>query len=268
VSFGDDASTKALAGSICQKDKDNQSAVIPPLEVHVDVVSNTARYRHGSGSADPGTARSAGNGSPTSSRSVSFIGDEIINGQYGRTKRYKRQSLSVGDRIHEHAERNLERLSIRSFNEGDCTMENGVRQKAGALVSPSQESACSSSSHPGSPPCSTSYESMASHQEAPGDMASVAILPEVDSDRPIIYMGNQPYLESSSSESSTETVSLVHGRGASRRASDRHREWHMNPESLGSSDDLEDTPMRMRRHTRRTSCELAMKEGRLSPKLS
>ena len=57
------------------RDKDNNSAIVPPLEVHVDVISSTAQYHRGGSveSTDNGHGKSsASHGSPTSSRSVNF----------------------------------------------------------------------------------------------------------------------------------------------------------------------------------------------------
>ena len=57
------------------RDKDNNSAIVPPLEVHVDVISSTVQYHRGGSveSTDNGQSKTSGShGSPTSSRSVNF----------------------------------------------------------------------------------------------------------------------------------------------------------------------------------------------------
>jgi len=58
---------------------------------------------------------------------VSFIGEEVIC--HRPSKRYKRQSLSVDDKINEQVEHPIvarESVSVRSFMEEDCTLELGA----------------------------------------------------------------------------------------------------------------------------------------------
>ncbi len=70
---------------IC-RDKDNNSVILPPLEVHVDVVSSTARFHNSGDHAETSQGRIANPGSPTSSRSVNFAIDS--DNSTRRSKRY------------------------------------------------------------------------------------------------------------------------------------------------------------------------------------
>ena len=70
---------------IC-RDKDNNSVILPPLEVHVDVVSSTARFHNNGDHAETSQGRIANPGSPTSSRSVNFAIDS--DNSTRRSKRY------------------------------------------------------------------------------------------------------------------------------------------------------------------------------------
>ena len=80
---------------ICYRDKDNNSAIVPPLEVHVDVISSTVQYHRGGSveSTDNGPSKTSGShGSPTSSRSVNFATTDESS-----TRRSKRSENSCVD---------------------------------------------------------------------------------------------------------------------------------------------------------------------------
>ena len=97
-----------------------------PLDVNVE--APPSRHRHNSVVSSSGaeTTTTTLKGSPTSTRSVNFLpGDEVI----GRSKRYKRQSVSVGDSIHEHAVRTLERASVTSFAGDDVVSVGGSTRR-------------------------------------------------------------------------------------------------------------------------------------------
>ena len=243
--------------------------MIPPLEpsppesveVQVDMTTTSARYRHNSGGSgdspnEPSPPKTDKvQGSPTSSRSVNFIAEEVIGGHYGRSKRYKRQSVSVGDKINEHSEHNLERMSIRSYTEEDYSLDvSGTQKLTCALQEPRYQGATGMS-----PRSSLSYDSMPStrHSSSPTDLT------EVESDRPVVLYSriNPGRLDLSSSEASSETVSP----DTPSTSTQDGKEWGNGSQQLSEaeSDEL------LHRQVRRTpSCELAMQQGRLSPQMA
>jgi hypothetical protein len=181
VSFGDDASTKALAGSISARLVINHSAcgsccsfvLVYRDNVTVQVITPSSACSSSSNvTAEPVALPSKD--SPTSSRSVNFI-NEV--GQ--RAKRYKRQSLSLGDSIHE--EQRLERADVV------CTFKEGS----------------SIDSADGLGGCSISMDSMRAH----------AAVTQVESDRP-------HHLNRSGSSTSNETKRhcCLHGEACSTTA--------------------------------------------------
>ena len=157
------------------RDKDNVSAVVPPLEVQVDVLNSSARYRHGSGSSNPANPP----GSPGSSRSAGGVSED------GRPRRYWRQSRSVGERLHEHAERReqTERLSVHSFSP-DAVEEDAEMGACGGvpdLRSPTGPTAMKGTASRGSQRHSVSFECVTSRA---GSRSPGGELPEVESDKP------------------------------------------------------------------------------------
>ena len=197
-------------------------------------------------------------GSPTSGRSVNFE-DSCLVSHGSRSKRYKRHSLSVGDRIHEHAECSPERLSVRSL-----TTDEGMMQMAVAQVDvnannnkptlPWLQEAGSPSSH-----SSVSFDSTgSSHQSALGATGGSPLeLPEVDSDRPVMYMVPPLSGDDVSAESSTDT-------GTTATSTDLlHKCDSVSHSESSVSEEGESGFCR-----RRGSCERACQEGRLSPSLS
>ncbi len=264
------------------RDKDNTSNVIPPLEppleVHVDVINNAACYHNNGGEGD-GTdvaqqTKDKSPGSPTSSRSVNFIGEEI-HSNYSRSRRYKRQSLSVGDKINEHAEHHLERgMSVRSYTEEDCSIDMGGRvDRAHTLTSHLQDAA-----YCGNPHCTSRCSCLPYDIMRKSASCSPADLTQVESDRPTLHQlyPKRRLTVTSSSEASTDTVSpdtptdsTQEGRGWGSRSdalSDTEcthdgRAWSEQLSDAGS-----DEPLRSVR--RAPSCELAIQQGRLSPQMA
>ncbi|XP_064651769.1 E3 ubiquitin-protein ligase RNF19A-like isoform X2 [Lineus longissimus] len=118
---GDDASMKALAGSIIGgRDNASISSIIPPLDVHIDI-NETSQ------------SKSASNhGSPISGRSVTFC--EEGKGHHGK-KRHRHRSRSFGDKIHEHSEHPeesaIERLSMHSLALDESSAETSPRDADG-----------------------------------------------------------------------------------------------------------------------------------------
>ncbi|XP_014776760.1 E3 ubiquitin-protein ligase RNF19B [Octopus bimaculoides] len=103
VSYGDDASTKTLAGSIAgYRDKDSISATSPSLEAQTETVST--RWRNNSGSSIGAEIKcnqvaSPIQWSPVSGRSGSFSGDDV---KCSYMKHRKAMRLSIDEKIHEH----------------------------------------------------------------------------------------------------------------------------------------------------------------------
>lgn len=171
------------------------------------VIISLHRSRHESGSSnqvpDNGVVNRAG--SPTSGRSVNFEDTGLVS-HGSRSKRYKRHSLSVGDRIHEHAEVSSERLSVRSLTTEEGMMQMAVTQVDVAASTTKhmlpwlQEVTSSQSTHSGD--CFGSSGS--SQQGATGGCSHD--LTEVDSDRPLTYIVHSLVSDHrSSGESSTDT---------------------------------------------------------------
>lgn len=130
ISFGDNISTKALAGSLCVRDRDNNSATVSLSETPIESTNNqviTATAASDACSGESGFLPRAcihRYGSPPASRSVSFVRDlktsdmSSTNHDAGcRAKTYKRQSMSVGDSIDERVETNFDYLSVHSLAE-------------------------------------------------------------------------------------------------------------------------------------------------------
>ena len=162
------------------------SAIVAPLDVNVEAPSG--RHRHNSvvSSGYTDTPATTLKGSPTSARSVNFLpADESI----ARSKRYKRQSVSVGDSIHEHSVRTLERAGVTSFAGDDVVSVGGSTRRGHGQrrTSPSEASSVSVE-------CVTSTTS-----NYPG-------LTEVESDRPKVPVTQQ--------EKHVTVVTPGHGAGA------------------------------------------------------
>ncbi|KAI0215928.1 E3 ubiquitin-protein ligase RNF19A [Lamellibrachia satsuma] len=236
VSFCDDASTRALTGSLCTRDRDNMSAIVAPLDVNVE--APPSRHRHNSVVSSSGAEASVTTttlkGSPTSTRSVNFLPtyDEVI----GRSKRYKRQSVSVGDSIHEHAVRTLERASVTSFAGDDVVSVGGSvrRGHSRRKTSPLRTSETSPA---------TRHCSSISVECVTNAVPNYAVdgLTEVENDRPKVSV----VTPCSQQEKRVATVTPGHGAGMSGDTS--------CPDGRNVQFPL-----------RRRSCEIAMQDGRVS----
>lgn len=218
------------------RDRDNMSAIVAPLDVNVE--APPSRHRHNSVVSSSGAEASVTTttlkGSPTSTRSVNFLPtyDEVI----GRSKRYKRQSVSVGDSIHEHAVRTLERASVTSFAGDDVVSVGGSvrRGHSRRKTSPLRTSETSPA---------TRHCSSISVECVTNAVPNYAVdgLTEVENDRPKVSV----VTPCSQQEKRVATVTPGHGAGMSGDTS--------CPDGRNVQFPL-----------RRRSCEIAMQDGRVS----
>ena len=196
------------------------SAIVPSHEVHLDVTGTSARYLHGSTShgldttSRPSTtsALPSSQGSPTSTRSVNFAGDEVIEYTVPCSKRYKRQSLSVGDSIYEHAEGagdGLGALGLASNMSNLDAIPRGPSSPPGLASAPLQISASCSLTH-ASPRSVTSADNLLDPRVCPSRFCEGGIT-QVENDRPSHHLvPGRPRLDSTSTDStSVETVSIM-----------------------------------------------------------
>ncbi len=211
-----------ISFGFCFRDKDNNSAVVPPLEVQVDINASSASYRNSACAGDGSAKTTPAHGSPTSSRSVNFLGEDGMAPVNRGSKRYKRQSVSVGDSIHEHSETNLERLSGINFVD-DPSIDGALAQEIhrGGIMRASSPPGSSTTSYnvsfAGTPRSSISSDNVGARKSSIGPGP---VLTEVESDRPGRMSGGDvehlgvhrcPSGSTSSDSTCTETASVVHG---------------------------------------------------------
>ena len=248
-------------------------------------MSNTAtRCQHYNANCQQHKARPS-QGSPTSTRSVNFLERDIRGHSAGKAKKYKRQSLSVGDKIHEHMDRaNLERLSIKSFNPDVlCVDEDSSREPSPrnmySLCSALQDNMADL--RKSSPHNSASFDSMSSNSR------SVSGLPEVESDHPMNYVmlsrssafydaatNNERHLEDILNDNVATTTTPTSTDPNCNDNDNEHPGYLLQrsrSESVQRSQspllDIEGDSLSLghRPRQRRVSCEMAIEHGRLSP---
>ncbi|CAH1774899.1 unnamed protein product [Owenia fusiformis] len=246
IKGGDDASTRTLHGSlVSNRDKDNVSITTAPS---IELTENP-RSRHNSSSSH--SKNLSNHGSPTSNRSVNFLDDGLR--KLGSKKKYKRQCISVGDKIHEHSEKSPDAMSVKSLEAGaTCKVEpqlkstikmektttSGSSSIRKAVLEVHKVSLNTSDSSKGS--LSSSYESVTSH-----GAQNKLNLPEVEVDRP----RDGPHVQISNVSSS------IH---INKQSEESEKEIKVSKKEILDGTRKKDTYVKEPR--RRTSCEIAMSD--------
>ena len=247
---------------------------IPPLEVHVDVSSSSARYRHSSGDSRHSQHKPA-HTSPLSSRSVNFLSEDVR--RHSKSKCYKRQSVSVGDKIHEHADAStLDRLSMRSYTpETDLTMESPEKPESPL------EGATSPLYTNDSLNSSSSFDSTSSQQPLCSNKRShCGGITQVESDKPFTSLAVEVLRQHRKSVENYLTKNESAKDTFDNEMFDASNTSLMLPESLHQDKHVQVEGQSMRSHRansngsqskdceprshRRSSCQMAMQDGCLT----
>lgn len=246
VSYGDDASTKTLAGSIVgYRDKDSISATSPSLEVQVETMSN--RWRNNSGSSICAELKcnqvaSPTQWSPVSGRSGSFSGDDVKNTY---TKYRKNIRMSIEEKIHEHLDSRINELDNKSVEGTELKKSNRSQEHAMSL--PLVNTQCKGSS----------IESIGCSVTVGGK--SLPGLSEVESSSPVCSLAASKPLSLMNARSNLNSCALSDKSALS--IGDGGVPINVN--SVNDQREFESPQHCLRRR----SCELALEHGRLSPKL-
>ncbi|XP_033727041.1 E3 ubiquitin-protein ligase RNF19A-like isoform X1 [Pecten maximus] len=256
ISFSDDASTKALAGSIAgYRDKDSASiTTTSPYEVQVDVVSQSSRGRNNSGgsaslsaiSSENRNRNTSGQSSPTSGCSTNMcVGSEETKNNSFKCRKCKRFNGNHCDKVTDQCGVHFaEKVSLQNFQTDD-------------IVSPtlSEEFVKYNSKDSTRDVVQTKLsDPFIENSAALADTTSEDTLPEVESDRP----SSAKKLISAPNRKSMSTSALM------------SECWSASDGSLCKSQSQEDymftkMPLMDGARLRRLSCELARENGRISP---
>lgn len=257
VSFGDDASTKALAGSIIgYKDKDSASiTATSPYEVQVDMMSNSSRGRHNSVESASISLHTkdkqrtvSGQSSPTSGCSAYLSGAEDSKSLSTRCRKCKRHNNSSNDRSCEQSSVHFaDQVSLQNYTCDDI-VSHSISEDSDKfldylpLTSDSSEgkfftSRCSELKS-GIPPCQSRFQD-----------STASSLPEVEVDRPSLK-------ESENARKAVSTSALPLS------------QFNISHKNLCKSKSQEDCALSDKSkagRVRHRSCELALENGRISP---
>ena len=180
------------------RDKDNSSAVVPALDVQLDVGGTAVHYHNTDHTyGDSGVHKPhGGHGSPTPSRSVNFAGEEILGP--GSSRRFPRHSVSVGNSICENVEQ-----CDRSPRSSGSFMDN---LSVGTCSQGSFGAGSHVSYRGNSPRGSFTSDNLTSHHEAPPPSFT-----EVESDRRMTVpnLSSPRLLENDTSSESTSAISVI-----------------------------------------------------------
>lgn len=257
VSFGDDASTKALAGSIAgYKDKDNTSiTATSPYEVQVDMLSTSSRGRHNS--VESGSIYShikdkqktvSGQSSPTSGCSTYLSGPEDGKSQSTKCRKCKRHNNSANEKSCEQSSVHFaDQVSLQNYTCDDI-VSHSISEDSDKfmaylpLTSDASGGKCFTSRcselKSGIPPCQSRFQD-----------SNASSLPEVEADRPSLK-------ESENARKAVSTSALPLS------------QFNVSHKNLCKSKSQEDCALSNKckgGRVRHRSCELAMENGRISP---
>lgn len=251
VSIGDNASTKALAGSIAgYRDKDNTSIGTSPYEVQVDVDSSQTQSPEDYSERNvPEKPRNqSGQSSPVSGCSVRLSSMDDHKHKCRRCKRSlacdrgsEQQSVHFSDRVSLQNFQTDEIVS-QSLNENSEEMDLNEESVFEPINNPIFKEVI----------CGKTPETFNDHSSA-FEKALAASLPEVESDKPVLK-GTE------TARKAVSTTALIS------QQEFQSMEKHRNLSKSKSHEDCAIAKQKQKKgRIRHHSCEIAMDSGRISP---